>query len=177
MKLALVIVAGLAAAALAASAALAQEPIPTPPGPQNPWPTPPKGGKFDIAFQVRIITGRGVRVCAVTNQIARGERVVWHIGAINARTGRYVMPANLKYAYVKVPGVKNIKITFVPHGRDPVTAPWTWTARWDVPSDYPLGAVPYTIVFKLKGWPANKVATFTDIPLSGEGLWVVEKRT
>lgn len=178
MKFALKIALGVAMAALAAPAAMAQEPIEPPQGIEpKPWPAPPQSGTFDIAFQVRIITGRGVRICAPTNLIARGERAVWHIGAINARTGKYVMPKDVKYAYLKLPGIKNIKITFVPHGRDPNIGPWTWTARWDIPMDYPLGAVPYTIVFKLKGWPRNKVATFTEIPLAGETVTVVEKRT
>lgn len=177
MRFALTIAAVLVGAVLTASAALAQEPIPTPPGPQNPWPVPPQGGKFNIFFYVETLPGNGPRACAQTNTFARGERAVWHVGAVNARTGKFVGPKDIKYAYVSIPGInRNIGFTFVPHGRDPATAPWTWTARWDIPKDYPLGAVPFKIVFKLKGWPANKVATFTQLPIGGSTMTVVPGR-
>ena len=185
MRVGLVIATCLAGAVLAASAALAQAPIPTPPGPQNPWPAPPSGGKFDIFFYVETLTaspgesiygGAAPTVCTQTNFFARRERAVWHIGAVNARTGKYVLPKDVKYAYLKIPGVKNIGVTFVPHGRDPATAPWTWTARWDIPPDYPLGVVPFVLVMKLKAWPKNKVATFTQMPLALEQMTIIDRR-
>jgi len=180
MKVALAIAASLVVAGLAASAALAQEPIVPPPGvePGVIWPAPnPKTKKFDIAFYVETLPGNGSGACRQTNTFERGQRAVWHIGAINARKGTFVLPKDIKYAYVQIPGVsKNFGVTFVPHGRDPVTAPWTWTARWDIPNDYPLGQVQYKVVFKLKGWPANKVATFTPLPLGGSTMTVVPKR-
>ena len=185
IRVGLVIATCLAGAVLAASAALAQAPIPTPPGPQNPWPPPPSGGKFDIFFYVETVTaspgesiygGAAPTRCTQTNFFARRERAVWHIGAVNARTGKYVLPKDVKYAYLKIPGVKNIGVTFVPHGRDPVTAPWTWTARWDIPPDYPLGVVPFVLVMKLKGWPKNKVATFTQMPLALEQMTIIDRR-
>jgi len=180
MKIALAIAAGLVVAGLAASAALAQEPIVPPPGvdPGVIWPAPDrKTKKFDIAFYVETLPGNGSGACRQTNTFERSQRAVWHIGAVNARKGTFVGPKDIKYAYIKIPGVsKNIGVTFVPHGRDPATAPWTWTARWDIPADYPLGAVPFVIVFKLKGWPANKVATWTQLPLGGSTMTVVPKR-
>jgi len=180
MKLALAIAASLVVAGLATSAALAQEPIVPPPGvdPGVIWPAPDtKTKKFDIAFYVETLPGNGTGACRQTNTFERGQRAVFHIGAVNARKGTFVLPKDIKYAYIKIPGVtKNIGVTFVPHGRDPATAPWTWTARWDIPADYPLGAVPFVIVFKLKGWPANKVATWTQLPLGGSTMTVVPKR-
>lgn len=179
MKIALAVATGLLVAGLAASTALAQEPPAPPPGvePGVIWPAPDPGTKkFEIAFYVELLPGNGSAACRVTNSFARGERAVWHVGAINARTGAFIAPKDIKYAYIKVPGVKNIGFGFVPHGRDPATAPWTWTARWDIPADYPLGAVPFTIVFKLKGWGKGKVATWTQLPLGGSMMTVIPKR-
>lgn len=185
MRIAFLLAALVAGLAIGTSGALAQEPIPTPEGPQNPWPAPPKGGKFEVFFYVETVTA-GPREsiygkwaptsCTQTNFFARGERAVWHIGAVNARTGEYVLPKHVKYAYLKIPGVKNIGVTFVPHGRDPVTAPWTWTARWDIPPDYPLGVVNFELVMKLKKWPRNKVATFKQMPLSLEQMTIIDSR-
>src|SRR3972149_1958121 len=111
MKIALAIAAGLVPAGPAASAALAQKPIVPPPGvdPGVIWPAPdPKTKKFDIAFYVETLPGNGSAACRQTNTFARGQRAVWHIGAVNARTGKFVQPADLKYAYIKVPAAKHI---------------------------------------------------------------------
>ncbi len=186
MKLALAIALCVVGAALAAPVALAQEPIPTPTGvPENPWPSAPPGGRFDVFFYVETLTaspgesvyGRAAPSrCTQTNFFARGERAVWHIAAVNARTGKIIGAKDVRYAYLKIPGVHNIGVTMVPHGRDPATAPWTWTARWDIPLDYPLGLVPFQLVMKLKGWPGNKVATFTQIPLALEQMTIIDQR-
>lgn len=175
MKLFLAIAASILAAAFAAPA-LASSPT------TNPW---PGKGPFPIAFYVETVTaspGESVykvnapATCMQTNFFTRGERVVWHITAINTRDGKIIEPDAVKYAYLKIPGVKNIPIGYVPHGKDPNTAPWTWNARWDVPLDYPIGVVPFQVVFKLKGWPAGKIATFTQLPIALENLTIVEKR-
>ena len=189
MRLRLVLGTAALAAVLGAPAALAEEPpqpppIPTPPGPQNPWPAP-GNGKLDIAFHVETVTaspGESIygkaapQRCTQTNFFARGERAVWHIGAVNARTGKVLTNVDVQYAYLKIPGMRNIGVTWVRHGSDPATAPWTWTARWDIPFSYPLGVVDFTLVMKLKGWPKNKVATFKQIPIALEQMTVIDHR-
>ena len=192
MKLILLIATGIAGVALALPATvLADEPpqpppIPTPVGVSpNPWPLAPAGGKFGIFFYVETLTaspGESIygkaapQRCTQTNFFARGERVVWHISAVNARSGKVITNADAKYAYLKIPGMKNIGVTFVPHGKDPATAPWTWTARWDVPFTYPLGVVPFQLVMKLKEWGPNQVAIFTQIPIALEQLSIIDHR-
>lgn len=185
MRFAYVVATAIGVALLTASGAFAQEqppPIPTPAGPQNPWPA---GKKVDIAFHVETLTaspgesifGRWAPTrCTQTNFFARGERVVWHIGAVDARTGTVLTNADVRYAYLVIPGMKNIGVTWVPHGRDPATAPWTWTARWDIPLDYPLGVVPFKLVMKLKDWPKNKIAVWTQIPMPITQLTVIDSR-
>lgn len=181
-------IAAAACAAVAVSVALAQPPYPsTPPNPtpvgvpSNPWP----GKKVDIAFYVETVTaspgesryGKAApQTCTQTNFFARGERIVWHVVAVKAHTGKVIQPEDVKYAYLMLPGFPNTSITFVPHGKDPTTAPWTWNARADIPLDYPLGVLPFQIVFKLKGWGANKVARFTQLPLAPEDLTIIDHR-
>jgi len=121
-----------------------------------------------------------------------GDRCAWIRGDVDWREGndkwakkaegskelfaKIIGAKDIKYAYLKIPGVHNIGVTMVPHGRDPTTAPWTWTARWDIPLDYPLGLVPFQLVMKLKGWPGNKVATFTQMPLALEQMTIIDQR-
>lgn len=183
-RIALAIATALAGAGLAASGALAVDqppPLTTPPGPQNPWP----GKQFGVFYYVETLTaspgesvyGKAAPTrCTQTNFFPRGERVVFHISAVNAHTGQIITNADAKYMYLKIPGMKNIGATYTPHGRDPVTAPWTWTARWDIPPGYPLGVVPFQLVMKLKDWPANKVATFTQIPIALEQMTIIDHR-
>jgi hypothetical protein len=187
LRMSIAIMATLAVAAFGASGALAEDeqpqpaPIPTPEGEQNPWPAK----EADIFFYVETLTaspnesvfGKNAPTgCTQTNFFARGERIVWHIAAINAKTGKIITNKQVKYAYLKIPGMKNLGITFTPHGRDPVTAPWTWTGRWDVPPTYPLGIVKYELVMKLKGWKKNKVAKWTQVPLAPELLTILDNR-
>lgn len=187
LRMSFAIAASFLVAAFAASVALAEDedpqpaPIPTPAGEQNPWP----GKKFDVFFYVETLTaspgesvfGKAAPTrCTQTNFFARGERAVWHIAAVNAKTGRVITNKDVKYMYIKIPGMKPLKVTFTPHGRDPVTAPWTWTARWDIPPTYPLGIVKYELVVKLKGWPRNKVAKWTQVPLDPELFTVIASR-
>lgn len=188
LRMSIAIATTLVVAAFGAAGALADDeqpqpaPIPTPAGEQNPWP----GKQADIFFYVETLTaGPGESVfgknaptsCTQTNFFARGERIVWHIAAVNAKTGMVLTSKEVKYAYIKIPGMKPLGVTFVPHGRDPVTAPWTWTARWDVPYTYPLGVVKYELVMKLKGWRRNKVAKWTQVPLGPELLTILDNRT
>lgn len=189
-RLVLSIIAVLVGAALAAAVASAASagspgqppPIATPVGvTPNPWP----GKSFSVFFYVETLTaspGESVfgksapQRCTQTNYFARGERAVWHIAAVNARTGQIVTNAEAKYMYLKVPGMENIPVTYTPHGKDPATAPWTWTARWDIPPDYPLGTVKYELVAKLKDWPKNKVEKWSQIPLDPELMTIIDKR-
>ena len=185
MKFAYALALAIGVAILAAPGALAEDqpyPIPTPPGPQNPWPA---GKTLGVAFHVETLTaspresvyGRWAPIaCTQTNYFARGERAVWHIGAVDAHTGRVLTNAQVKYAYLVIPGMKNVGVTFIPHGRDPATATWTWTARWDIPLDYPLGVVPFKLVMKLKDWKKNQIATFTQIPMPVTQMTVIDHR-
>lgn len=187
MKKLLLLVTGIAALTLAAAAAAADTPpLPygqTVPGPTNPWP----GKQVKVAFMVETMTsGKGESVwggsantsCTRTNFFPRKERVVWHITMIDTKTGKYIEAADVKYAYLKIPGEPNLKLKYGPHGKDPLTAPWTWYYGWDVRPDYPLGLVDYQIVVKTKSMKERgEVAIFKEIPLAPEQLTIVAQRT
>lgn len=191
MKRLMTFVAGVAALAIAAPALAADPPLPygqTAPGPTNPFPAGPSKDKKSghrVAFSVETVTaspkesvwGKWAKTsCTQTNFFPRGERIVFHISAINALKGTIVEGEDVKYAYLKVPGLPNIKLKYGPHGKDPATAPWDWYIGWDVPPDYPLGLVAFQVVIKLKDMKAGEVATYTQMPLAPEQLQIVEQR-
>ena len=118
-----------------------------PPGPTNPW---PGKGALKVSFFVETVTASknesvwglwANTACTRTNFFPRRERIVWHITMVDTKTGKVIEAADVKYAYLKIPGLANLKLKYGPHGRDPLVAPWNWYYGWDVPPDYPLGLV------------------------------------
>lgn len=85
--------------------------------------------------------------CTQTNNFKRGEQVVFRIWGSVADTGAILNTEIVKYAYVTLPGVPNLKLNWGPHGAQSNRV-WFWTVPWIVPADYPLGSVRARIVFK-----------------------------
>lgn len=85
--------------------------------------------------------------CTQTNNFKRGEQVVFRIWGSVADTGAILNTEIVKYAYVRLPGVPNLKLNWGPHGAQSNRV-WFWTVPWIVPADYPLGSVRARIVFK-----------------------------
>ena len=85
--------------------------------------------------------------CSQTNTFKRGEQVVFRIWGSLADTGEVLSSANVKYAYVKTPGLANLKLNWGPHGAA-TNRVWFWANAYLVPADYPLGSVTARIVFK-----------------------------
>lgn len=150
MKLIIALAAGMIAAVLAAPA-FAQEPAPPT---TNPFP----GKTRELLLYVDTVTASpgeskyGVsypKRCTQLNLMRRGEGIVFRMWAVDTATGKVLEDTDLKYAYVKIPGVQNLKMRYSPHGRDP-DAPWFWAIRWDVPPEYPLGLVDFRVVVRTK---------------------------
>lgn len=145
-----------AAAAVLAMPAVAQEP-------PNPFP----GKKLDVFIYADTVTSSSTKptpakVCSQTNFFNRGARVVFRMWGNEAATGLALTTDNVKYAYVKIAGQPNLKLTFGKHGKL-ATSPWFWSAAWAIPADYPIGAVSWRIVVKTK---ANKFGAFDPSALS-----------
>lgn len=85
--------------------------------------------------------------CTQTNNFKRGEQVVFRIWGSEAATSDVLSSENVKYAYVTVPGLPNMKLNWGPHGAASNRV-WFWTAAWVIPPDYPLGTVEVKVVFK-----------------------------
>ena len=52
-----------------------------------------------------------------------------------------------------------------PPGSDPTTAPWMWTTVWQIPTDYPLGPVLYSVDVAT---PDGRAATLDPPSLAGQ---------
>lgn len=85
--------------------------------------------------------------CTQTNTFQRGEQVVFRVWGSVAETGDILSTENVKYAYVKLPGEKNLKLNWGAHGAT-TNRVWFWTTPWNIPATYPLGSVTARIVFK-----------------------------
>ena len=85
--------------------------------------------------------------CTQTNTFRRGEQLVFRVWGTEAESGDTLSPENVKYAYVKVPGLPNQKLNWGAHGAT-TNRIWFWTAAWNVAADYPMGTVKARVVFK-----------------------------
>ncbi|MDP2719418.1 MAG: hypothetical protein Q8P44_06280 [Dehalococcoidia bacterium] len=148
-------------------------PRPTPkPGdpPPPPPPTPPPVTMVPVFFYVDTVTaGAGEskynvdasRYCQINSSFKRGMHIVWRMKAVDTSNGLILQAADVASATLKLPHGEDIKFGFGRHGTtDDV---WFWTAAWDVPPDYPLGALPFTVTLTTKD---GKTGTFKQIPVS-----------
>ena len=85
--------------------------------------------------------------CTQSNYFARGEQLVFRVWGNEAATGDILSPENVKYAYVKIPGQPNLRLTWGPHGV-PSNRVWFWANAWVIPKNYPLGTAMTRVVFK-----------------------------
>ena len=71
------------------------------------------------------------------------------------------------------PSGAQVDAFFAPRGAPPPPpdAPWTWTAVWNVPADYPLGVLPYSILLKTAD---GKSATLKPTDFAGMPLQIVD---
>lgn len=102
--------------------------------------------------------------CTQLSTVKRGERPVLRIYGVETETGEALTPENVKYAYVKIPGLANVKLNWGPHGSGTARS-WFWTAGWDVAVDYPLGVLPFKVVFKTE---SGKFGIYTQEGLPAE---------
>ena len=110
--------------------------------------------KLDVMLYVDTVNGtrpvgakpRAVG-CTQTNVYTRGEQEVFRVWGTVAGSGDILSTENVKYAYVSIPGVPNMKLNWGSHG-SVTNKVWFWSAAWILPADYPLGDVTAKVVFK-----------------------------
>jgi hypothetical protein len=117
-------------------------------------------------------TGIKAASCVITGVFARGMHLVWRFEVVDASTGKRLTDADVASAAVRLPDGTEIKGRFGRHGSTD-TSPWFWTAAWDVPLDYPLGALDWTIAVSTKDGKTGAFKLWTvSIPDRG-----IESRT
>ncbi|SRR6266508_1868971 len=136
---------------------------------QDPYP----GAKVAIpVYADTVSSSRGdvrlSRVCTQTNFFPRKARVVFRSWALDSKTGKPLTQLEIKYAYVKIPGQPNLKLNWGAHGTAPNRVSF-WSAAWAIPADYPLGVVPFRIVFKAED---GRFGTYLQPPIEGAQLTV-----
>jgi hypothetical protein len=154
-----VLVAGIAAVAAVTTTALAVVPG------ETPFPSPTVVTLFVTTNTVTAPSsalGDGV----LSNFYPRGGSVVFRVFAADAKSGQVLTAADVKYAYVKIPGQPNVKLTY--------TAPTTrngpnFTGTWTVPATYPTGLVAFTTRFQST---QKKYGNFVQLPVASSQLTV-----
>jgi len=139
---------GLAAPALADNPPAANPAVP----PANVWQGTAFGTSKKVFVYMDSVWGGGAAApagkgCAQSNQFTRGQTVVFRVWGTRQSDGAPLTVDNVKYAYVKIPGLPNQSLTYGKHGKLD-NSPWFWTLGWTVPSNYPLGAVAFRVIVK-----------------------------
>jgi hypothetical protein len=141
----------------------APTPTPLPPGvtPQ-PKATPPASlsdsvGPFYVYVEVLATTSPGPSLvvsnvaCTPSSVFSRGQKIIWRYEIVDISSGKRV--TNNEAATVKVLLPNDIQAagSFSQRGGGHAPdAPWMWSSNWEVPQDFPLGAVPYSVQITMK---------------------------
>ncbi|MDO8531375.1 MAG: hypothetical protein Q7T26_04290 [Dehalococcoidia bacterium] len=98
--------------------------------------------QFDIASTVN---------CLPTSVFKRGQRIVWRFEAIDLATDKRVTDLDGATVKMRLPHGEEITARWSQRagGRVP-DAPWMWNAFWDIPLNYPLGGLDYSITVTSK---------------------------
>lgn len=161
--------------------AIPNAPPPAKPGeaPQAPPPVP-DSVKAPVAFSFYVDTVTSAPgesqyhvdptiACAQTNIFKRGMRITWRFTVTDDSTGKRVTSDDVDSAVIKLATGQEIKAMFEPAGPPNVPDSWFWHAAWDIPMDYPLGTMDYSIEVHTK---SGKVATFKQLPVPPAQLQV-----
>lgn len=147
------------------------KPTPAPPPPPAPTavpgitPTPRPGppaaiydpvGPYVIYVEVLATTSvskfgyASTVACTSSGVFKRGQKMVFRFEVVDTATGKRLTDKDTGYALsVKFPNGDEPAARFSQRGGGSVPgAPWMYSAAWDIPTDYPLGGVDYTINIK-----------------------------
>lgn len=103
----------------------------------------------------------------------RGATVTFRAFAAETKTGKLVTPGDVRHFNVRIPGQKNIALSYKEPAKTKPPAPWPWTATWTIPADYPLGIVNFTVKLTSKSSP-REFGTFYQIPVATAQLNVTK---
>jgi hypothetical protein len=89
--------------------------------------------------------------CTPNSVFQRGMRLVWRFEIVDLATGKRVTDQDGATVKLQLPHGEELTGRFSQRagGRVP-DAPWMWSANWDIPLDFPLGGLDYTISIATK---------------------------
>lgn len=89
--------------------------------------------------------------CVPAGVFKRGMRLVWRFEAIDTSTNKRITDKDGATLKVRLPNGEEVTGRWSQRGggRTP-DAPWMWSANWDIPMDYPLGGIDYSITVATK---------------------------
>ncbi|MBI4494637.1 MAG: hypothetical protein HY690_17815 [Chloroflexi bacterium] len=166
----------------------APPPTPLPPGAPTPVPRTAPASYYErvgpFAFYVETLASAGVTGdgfvaspgCVASGVFKRGTRIVWRFEAIDLASGIRVTDRDGATVKVKLPHGEDLTARFSQRGGGRVPdAPWMWSAAWEIPVSYPVGALDYTISIAAKD---GRTGTFkvpaVVSPTSDSRLQIVE---
>jgi hypothetical protein len=99
--------------------------------------------KFGLASNV---------ACTSSGVFKRGQKMVFRFEVLDTTSDKRITDKDDGMVLtVHLPSGEDIAARFSQRGGGHVPgAPWMWSAGWDIPTDYPLGGVDYTINIKTK---------------------------
>lgn len=84
--------------------------------------------------------------CVPSSAFKQGERIVWRFVVVDVPAGRQLTGDDRSRVELRLPTGEQIQADYKQRGEGRVSdAPWTWDVCWDVPLDYPIGALDYTV--------------------------------
>ncbi len=138
-------------------------PTPAPPGfTPPPKPQPPASINDAVPFTFYVETlatttqgssGWASTVsCTPDSVFKRGMKLVWRFEIFDtAAGGKRLTDKDEPKVLVNVPGADPLTARFTQRGGGRIPdAPWMWSVGWEIPQDYPLGAIDYTITVTTK---------------------------
>lgn len=158
-------------------------PTPLPEGQEPPPPPEPPAEYFepvgDFAFYVEPLTASGVTPdgygytagCALSNTFVRGTKMVWRAEIIDLSTGIRVMPTDGLVVKIVLPHGEERTMRFSQRGGGRVPdAPWMWAGAWEIPLDYPVGTLDFSLVVTT---PDERTGIFR-LPYSGVQVEIID---
>jgi hypothetical protein len=157
-------------------------PPPPTPGPNAtpppPRPTPPPSlyepvGPYYVYVEVLATTSQGKSgvvsniACTPSGTFARGQKIVWRYEIVDTSTGKRLTNLDGPTVKVLLPNGVEANGSFSQRAGGSIPgAPFMWSSNWEIPLDYPLGAVAYSIQITTKD---GKSFTWSPPVIQGQG--------
>lgn len=88
-------------------------------------------------------------VCVSNTVFFPGEMIVFHAAVYDRETGNLMGAAEVSDRGIQVIAQfegESIPLSYIPHGDPEDPASWYWAAGWEIPADYPVGTMSYSLV-------------------------------